>query len=249
MGPAGLQRTNGMPDPITIHHCIGWDSSADPSACTVSESPQSYLLTINGFYTNPFINPGNTLGSLSRCVTNVKSLLTGFNTGVKLPLFESIEAPIPMTIVAHSDFNCVTPTKTFNLNGIGDNIHTGHSRNDLVFDNSLASICESGAFNFPFAEGAYTASGTNYICTADQFNEIGGPDFVTYKAGTFALASNLDFSTSTFVGIGSFSTAFTGTLNGNNFTMSNISYTAGDAKNGVIRWGQMPPRSQYALFG
>jgi len=242
-GPTGIQRTNGMPDPITLHHCLGWESSSDPASCNVSDTPQSYLLTINGFYTNPFILPGNSLGSLSRCVNNVKNLVTGFNTGVKLPLFETIEAPVPMTIVAHSDTNCVTATGSFSFNGIGSNIHTAHSRNDLVFTNDLSQICTWGANNTPFAQGAYTSSGINYICTEAQLLAISGVP-ATHFAGDFKLMADLNLGNidmRPFMIGGGGLAQYTGTFDGNGHTISNYKIIAissgGEGLFGDVRSG------------
>jgi len=108
--PSAAARTNNQPDPLYIHHCIGWDGTSDPSTCSTSSQAASYRISINGIYTNPTINPENSLGFLDRCFSNTKgSTLAGFYTGVKLPLF-SFEAPVPMTITTHSDANCTICT-------------------------------------------------------------------------------------------------------------------------------------------
>ena len=78
--------------------------------------------------------------------------------------------------------------------------------------------------NSPFAGGSGTSSDPYTICTATQFNTIGSSS--SYSAFSYKLMADIDlssYSAATFNSPGTV-TGFTGQFNGNNKTISNLTF-------------------------
>lgn len=116
------------------------------------------------------------------------------------------------------------------------NPYGSESESDCSFNNSCSSsqtTCQkNSSLTNPAAEG--DGSGTPYkIYSASQLENI-STSIATYKDSNFQLMCDIDMSSSSFTPIGSATNSYTGTFDGDGYTLSNLTMTVSGDNIGFI---------------
>jgi len=243
-GDSTLRETDGQFKEMVLYNCFDFASgNPDNSECTQNSGVGSYRVVLNSF-SNSATLPGNGLNDLDSCLVHSNDCLNGdkgcpLNTGFKMPAFSAGDN-IPLTIETYSSNDCSGSTNStyFFSNSLSQGIGTtaqfitANSKNQVVLNLDTSNICVTGANNTPFAQGAYSETGTNFICNKAQLLAIS--DSTTYFAGTYELKNSIDLGGDDIFSdvIGNKTNQFTGTFEGNDNTISN--YTIGTGTTSYI---------------
>ncbi len=165
-------------------------------------------------------------GLISQCVDDTTPNTALHDSSVKLPPLGSEEIRVPMVIQAFSGAGCGGEEETYSFTS-GRHIASG--KGEIRYEEGKVyavlvgrGYCQGDKLtNAPFASGGFNSTGLNYICTADQLNNIG--DDSAHVNGDYILMKDIDLSGFSFNGIAG-SNSFSGIFYGNNKTIQN--YTA-----------------------
>jgi hypothetical protein len=129
----------------------------------------------------------------------------------------------PMVWLILPLFSCSNP--------LGSNAFTQYG---FLSPSSNAYCSGSLLTNTPYAKGSGISSDPYVICTATQLNTIGTR--VSDWSANFVLQSNIDLTAVSYNVIGTTSTHFTGTFDGNGFVVSNLILNSGPGDIGFFGW-------------
>ncbi len=166
-------------------------------------------------------------GLISQCVDDTTPNTALHDSSVKLPPLGSEEIRVPMVIQAFSGAGCGGEEETYSFTS-GRHIASG--KGEIRYEEGKVyavlvgrGYCQGDKLtNAPFASGGFNSTGLNYICTADQLNNIG--DDSAHVNGDYILMKDIDLSGGGFQSIGAPGDPFRGDFYGNNKVIAG--YTA-----------------------